>query len=400
MGQRLWTKDFLFTTVSNLFLFFSFQMLIPTLPVYTERLGGDEFAVGMVIGIFTISALLTRPFAGKALDRYNRRNVLIIGLIIFISSVISYHWVTTVLIILSLRFIHGIGWGITTTSYGTIIADIIPSKRRGEGMGYYGLSSTLGMAIAPLLGIWVMNVYGFGLLFFLSMVLAITALIFSQFIRYSPPKPLSKDSEGVKHKDEDMRKNSSFWEGLIEKEALFPSFLVMLFSVTYGGVVSFITLFGKEVGIENVGWFFLANALMVMVVRPISGVIFDRKGHAWVLFPGVISAIIGLGLLSFTTNTYFLVLSALFYGLGFGTIQPSLQAWTINRVTSQRRGAANGTFFSAFDLGIGIGSMLLGMVAKASSYAIMYRISIVLLIVYLIFYLRYIVKKKSSHLSY
>jgi len=378
----LWTRDFIFTTFANLFLFFSFQMLIPTLPVFTEQLGGDEFDVGLVIGIFTISALIIRPFAGKALDTLSKRMILFVGLLIFILSVLGYHLVTTVFLILVLRFIHGIGWGITSTAFGTIVSDIVPAKRRGEGMGYYGLSSTLGMAIAPLIGIWLMINQGFSTLFYVSSLLAVVSLLFIQIISFSPSKETEKKTD------------EAFWNNLFEKKALFPSLLVMLFAVTYGGIVSFITLFGKEVNIDNVGWFFLANALMVMVSRPLAGVLFDRKGHLWVLIPGALFAITGLTILSFTTNLLFLIISALFYGLGFGTIQPALLAWTINRVAPSRRGAANATFYSAFDLGIGLGSMILGIIAKLTSYGMMYRISIALLLLYLVLYLYYLEKDK------
>ena len=388
-NESLWSKEFILITLSNLFLFFSFQMLIPTMPRYMEESGGDQFAVGLVVGIFTISALLIRPFAGKALDTLNRKYVLLIGLIIFAISAFSYQWTTTVLLILSLRFIHGIGWGITTTSFGTIVADIIPSKRRGEGMGYYGLSSTLGMALAPLIGIWIMNTKGFSFLFVTAAILALITLILTQFNTYSKGHQLTEEQE------QSEAKKASLLDGLMEKRALFPSFLILLFAITYGGVVTFITIYGKEQGIENVGWFFMGNAFMVMLSRPIAGKIFDKKGHQAVLIPGVLLATIGLLILSYTTNVMLLVLASLFFGLGFGTIQPSLQAWTINKVPPHRRGAANATFFSAFDLGIGIGSMTLGIVAKWTSYSTMYRLSTILFGIFIITYLLYLKREKN-----
>ncbi|CCQ97290.1 Arabinose efflux permease family protein [[Clostridium] ultunense Esp] len=378
-GEKLWTKDFITVTLANLFLFFSFQMLIPTLPAYVQEKGGNDLAVGMVIALFTVSALITRPFAGNALDRIGRKGVLYAGLLLFTLSAFGYVWTATVFLILFLRFVHGIGWGMTTTSFGTIVSDLIPAKRRGEGMGYFGLSSTFAMALAPLLGLWIMNERGFSFLFLLSTGLAVTAFLISLPIRETKGK---EPVGGVK--------------GLIEPQALFPSLLIMLFALTYGGVVGFITLFGKEVGIANVGGFFLFNALMVMLVRPVSGVLYDKRGAGWVLIPGTISAVMGLLLLSYTHSTGMLYLSAFFYGIGFGTIQPSLQAWTISRVPPGRRGAANGTFFSSFDLGIGLGSVLLGMVAGWFSYGMMYRVSIVFLLLFLVLYAGYGLGKRSQ----
>ncbi|MCF6094636.1 MFS transporter [Microaerobacter geothermalis] len=380
----LWTKDFVLISLSNLFLFTSFQMLIPTLPAYVEDHGGDEFAVGLVIGLFTISALLTRPFAGKALDTIGRRKVLFSGLLIFIASVMGYYWMTSVLLILLIRLIHGIGWGMATTTYGTIVSDLIPPQRRGEGMGYFGLSSNLAMAIGPFFGIWVMNEYGFGVLFFISTILVISAALLSQIIHYHNTPEIGKEEK------------SSRLNGLLERKAFFPSLLVMLLAFTYGGIVSFITLFGDEVHIKNVGWFFLANAGMIMLIRPFAGMLFDKKGHVWVLLPGALFSIAGLFLLSYTTNLYTLIISSILYGAGFGTIQPSLQAWTIHRVAPERRGAANGTFYSAFDLGIGAGAMLLGLVAKWSSYSMMYRLSVFFLGLYLVIYVYYLIKGKKE----
>ncbi|RKD22848.1 MFS transporter [Ammoniphilus oxalaticus] len=387
---RLWTRAFIILTISNLFLFLSFQMLIPTLPVFVANMGGDELAVGMVISVFTISALLARPFAGKALDSMDRRKVLVIGLILFILCSSGYYWMSTIFLVLSLRFIHGIGWGISTTAYGTIVSDLIPQQRRGEGMGYYGLSSNFAMAFAPLIGIWIMNDMGFGPLFTVSVTLGVIGLILSQFIHYPEPQRAPQSSS-----DEPERKGN-FYAGLVERSSLFPSLLMLMISVTYGGIVSFITLFGKEVGIGNVGWFFLGNAVVIMLTRPFAGKLFDMKGHAWVLLPGIICLASGVLLLSFADTTTSLLIAAIFYGFGFGAVQPSLQAWTIDRAAPHRRGAANSTFFSAFDLGIGIGAMGLGAIANASSYALMYRYSAIMTVSFLVVYGWYLVRNRMN----
>jgi MFS family permease len=374
--EPLWTHNFLITAISNLFLFFSFQMLIPTIPIHVAQMGGDDIQVGLVIGLFTIASLLTRPFAGKALDKLGRKQVLIVGLMICTFTIAGYSYMAAVTLILAGRFVHGVGWGISTTSLGTVIADIIPSTRRGEGMGYYGLSNTLAMALAPMSGIWLMNHYGFQKLLFVSSLLAIMSLSSSLFISYPIPSPSKKPGLQLKWSDQ-----------LWERTAIFPSLLLMLTAICYGGIVTFITLFGREVGISNVGWFFLSNAAMVLIVRPLTGVLFDRKGPKWVLIPGAFFTIGGLLLLSYARTEGGLILAALCYGAGFGSLQPALQAWTISRADPSRRGAASGTFFSANDLGIGIGAMVLGAVAKLKgSYADMYRFSIVLMIIYLAVY--------------
>lgn len=374
----LWTKDFVRAIVSNLFLWFSLQMLIPTLPVFVGQRGGDEFSAGMVTGIFTIAALITRPFIGKALDTMDRRKILFLGYALCILAMAGNYRELAVSLILLLRFIHGIGWGIATTTVNTILSDILPAARRGEGMGYFGLSNNLAMAIGPLAGIWIMDRMGFGVLSLIASAIGGLALGLSRPIRY--PQPIRVKKTG----------NPSVWHGMFEPKALFPAFLMSLLCFTYGGIIGFITLFGKEAGVSNIGWFFLSNALMIMLVRPFAGILFDRRGPAWVLLPGACFAGAGLFLLSYASTAYLLILSAMFYGIGFGAIQPSLQAWTINRVEPHRRGVANGTYFTAFDTGIGVGAMVLGGVAKIGGYETMYRISALAMLLFLTVYVFYL----------
>jgi MFS family permease len=374
--KPLWTKAFLITSLSNLLLFFSFQMLIPTIPTHVSQLGGNDVQVGLVIGIFTISSLLTRPFAGRALDLFGRKHVLLVGLAICALTIAGYSYMAAVTLILAARFVHGIGWGMSTTSLGTVIADIIPSERRGEGMGYYGLSNTFAMALAPLTGLWLMHSYGFPRVLLISTLLALLSLFSSLFITYTKPLPVEKSAIRPKLMDR-----------LWERTALLPSVLLLFTAICYGGIVTFITLFGHEAGISNVGWFFLCNASMVLIVRPITGMLFDRKGPEWVLLPGALFTLAGLLLLSYAHSEASLAAAAICYGIGFGSLQPALQAWTIARAAPNRRGAANGTFFSANDLGIGIGAMVLGAIANISgSYALMYRYSTVLILVFMLIY--------------
>jgi MFS family permease len=385
--EPLWTKEFTFLSLSNLFLFFGFQMLLPTLPVFVAEHGGSNTEIGLVVGILTLAAVVVRPFVGIGLDSIGKKLILIIGNLIILAAMGSYFWTATVFTLLMIRFLHGLGWGIATPAYGAIASDIIPASRRGEGMGYFGLGTTLAMALGPFFGIWLAKSYSYDMLFTACLLSTLVSVLLAQFV--SVPSLSGRRSDAP-------QSPVSFVSRLVERQALFPSFLVFMLGVTYGGIVSFITLFGKEAGIANVGWFFLVNALSVFIIRPISGKIFDKKGHFWVLFPAVFASMIGLAILSYASSTMLLILAAIFYGIGFGSIQPSLQAWTINRAEPNRRGAANATFYNAFDLGIGGGGMVLGAVAGVTSYAQMYRYSILFLVIYLAGYILYTRKRKEK----
>lgn len=373
---RLWTNNFILIMVVNLFVFMSFQMLLPTMPVYIQQLGGSEDIVGLVIGIFTITAVALRPFAGRASDTRGRKIVYFFGLIIIIGSTFAYNLMATVVMVLALRLVHGVGWGAATTAAGTIAADVIPKSRLGEGMGFYGLTTVISMAVAPIIGLQIIQIWDFNILFYTSAILVLIAAFFALFIKYRPvdTPPLGKT-------------NGKY--AMYEKEAYKPTALIFLITLTYGSIVSFIALYAAEFKIENIGVFFTAYALTLLISRPFFGRLVDSKGYDYAMIPGIISVGLTMIVLFFAQNLYFFLIAAILYGIGFGAVQPSLQAMAVYNVSPQRRGAANGTFMSGFDLGIGIGSIIWGITAKAFGYDTMYLLAIIPVIIafFLYFYL-------------
>lgn len=367
--ERLWTKDFVIITFISLFSFLSFQMLLPTLPVYATKLGGSDTHAGLVIGVFTFSALLIRPFTGYALDAYGRRGLLIIGLIILGISVFSYSLVPSLLFLLLARFIHGFGWGLTSTSASTVAADVIPKSRMGEGMGYYGLAGTLSMAVAPALGLFIINKYTFNTLFLLATCMAVIALVLAFTVRYR----------------EVSEKALKF--SLIEKAALPPTVVIFFITMTYGAIVSFLVLYSAERGIANIGIFFTIYAIALAISRPFAGRIVDKIGFNIVVIPGIVLIMLAMYILYCAVNINWFLLAAVVYGIGFGAAQPSLQALAIISTPLERRGAANATFFTGFDLGIGLSSIMWGIVAEAIGYSLMYLCTVIPALLGLIFYL-------------
>lgn len=307
------------------------------------------------MGAFTISSLLIRPWAGKALDSRGRKPVFFLGLLIFILSVLAYNWAPTVLILLLLRLIHGFGWGNSSTAAGTIAADFIPKNRLGEGMGYFGLTSTLAMAIAPSIGLYLIYQKGFTTMFLTSAALVLLALLLANFLTY---KPLEVKTAGP--------------QALYEPAAFLPALMIFFCTMTYGSIVTFLALYAKEQGIINIGPFFTVYALTLVFSRPLGGIIGDRKGFHVVVIPGLILVILTMFILSQARSLLTFLLAAPLYGLGFGSLHSTLQAMALKGLPPNRRGAANGTFFSAFDLGIGSGSILWGVVAQHWGYSTMY----------------------------
>lgn len=382
---KLWSKSFLFLMGMNLFVFLGFNMLMPTLPVYIKELGGSNFQASLVIGIFSISALIVRSFTGNATDKFGRKPLLIIGFCFLIVCNISYFW-AAIMGIMILRFFHGIGWGITSTSIATVVSDIVPANRRGEGMGYYSLTSIFAGSVAPIVAIIIMNNGSFKLILTISTILLVIGVLLSKGV----------DIPAVSKRNIDSNKSKGFsMNSLFEKSALFPSFLCFLLAVTFCGIMSYIMLFGKEIGMTNIWIYYVGHVSMILITRPFIGKIFDKKGHAVVIIPGAISVIVGLIVLSYTTSVAGLVIASLFYGFGYGAVQPSLQALAVNRASLERKGAANGTFLSSLDLGFTVGSMLLSLIAQSKSFAVMYRVSSVFMILFLVVYGFSLIKEKN-----
>jgi len=361
----LWSKAFIVITIANFFHFLGFQLLLSTIPIYAQDLGAKETDIGLVVSMLTLFALLIRPLTGGILDIFGKKRLLIIGLFLNLVAIIVYPWARHLPSLLMVRAIHGVGFGISTTAFGTIAADIVPATRRGEGLGIFGLSTTLSMAIGPYIGLRLYDHWGTTLLFTAAALMTIVSLlmVIPLTLTSSPHIPT------IKKKFKDALSLAE----MFEKKAAFPSLLVMLLSLSYGSIIAFLTPYGKSVGLANIGVFFIFNALFVFISRPLAGKLYDTKGLHWVLLPGAISGIIGLYLLGHARTTWAVAVAASFYGLAFGSIQPSMQAWANDRAPRDKRGAANAMFFSAFDLGIGGGAITLGWMAAWLGYARMYE---------------------------
>lgn len=367
----LWTPNFILVCLYALIIFISFQMLMPTIPVYVKQLGGSDLMVGLVVGAFTVSALAVRPWIGIGLDRYGRKLIWLIGTAVFVLAVLGYIWALTIPLLMLVRVMHGFGWGAVTTSSATAIADIVPLPRRGEGMGYFGLGATLGMVVGPALGFFIINDHSFNTLFLFSAGLAVVALL----IAGGTPLPAVRlNSEGVK-------------PALLEPTALLPSLTMLFITTAYGGIVTFIALFGMQHGILNVGFFFTIYAITVMVIRPGCGLLYDRRGPRVVVIPGMLVLATGVFVLAQAASVLGFAVAAVICGLGMGATHPTLQALAVAKCAPNRRGAASATFSSAFDLGIAIGALALGGVVQILGYQAMYNICGAVVLAGLVVYL-------------
>lgn len=388
--EKLWTKSFIVLTISYLLLFLSLQMLLSPFPTYAQQqFHPNGFTLSLVTSLFALSAIITRFATAAVLRKIHRNTILIWGIIIASAATVLYPYAATMTQLLLLRVLFGIGFGMTSTVLPTLVSQIIPRKRIGEGIGYFGLSTSIAMSIGPMVGLWVIKAYGFtslSIIGTLSAVLIIPLLLLTRSIPAQPAKQ-TVDTTTTATSD----KKPSF------ARILPPVLLNTLMSVTYGGILGFLALFGEEKNLGQIGLFFLFIAFTVLIVRPISGRIFDKKGPFPILVPGAIIVVASLVILSYVESLPLLIVSALLYGLGFGAIQPTTQAWILRETPPEKHSTANSLYYNSIDFGVAIGSMVLGVIASATNYSIMYRYSAGVMILFLIVYLTsHILSKKRT----
>lgn len=345
----------------NTLMCMGFYMLMPILPVYAVHdIGLDEGMVGFVIGVFAISSVIGRPISGFSVDRYGRMIVFIPAFIVFTLCFGSYVFATAVFSLLLVRLVHGFSWGVTNTAGATVVADIIPQNLRSQGIGYFGLSMTAAMAIGPSLGVFLTDHFSIKGIFGFSMLLCAIGVGMSFFLK--PPK-IQRDNKSFNVKN------------LFEKRVAGIAFIEFFFGFIYISVMSYATLHGLELHIKGMSVFFLIYALAMAVTRPLGGRVMAKYGPTPLLTSGLASFALGLLMLAFAKGELAFMASGSFLGIGGGFIMPTIMTMAINVVIPQRRGAANATIFTALDIGIGLGAVLFGFVAKRIGYEGMYIIA-------------------------
>ncbi|KAA0544601.1 MFS transporter [Bacillus sp. BGMRC 2118] len=367
MENQLWTKNFISICVTNFLLFLNFYYLLVILPIYSvKELHGPESQAGLIVTVFLIAAIITRPISGQLIQRYGAGPIFILSIFIFLAATVLYYYPDTMFSLLLIRLFHGVGFGMATTAAGTIVADVIPDSRKGEGMGYYGLTMNLAMAIGPFLGITALNLWGIDVMFTISTVFVLIATVTGLFIKL-PKREVTKNSsnnKGLKVSD------------IFEASAIRISLVGGFFALVYSAVLSFVAVYAVEAGFGDIAsYFFVVYAIILILSRPFTGKWFDLYGANVIIYPSILSFAIGLILLSQAETSLLFLVSAAFIGLGWGTAFPSFQTIAIQHAAPVRRGMATATFLSIFDIGVGLGSFIVGVVGARIGFSSLYFIS-------------------------
>ncbi|WP_336771932.1 MFS transporter [Paenibacillus sp. MMO-58] len=389
--DKLWSRSFVTLTVSYLLLFLSLQMLLSPFPTYAkEQFHPNNFALSLVTSLFALAAIVTR-FATAALLRKVHRNVILfVGLVLAAIATVLYPFANSMTSLLILRALFGIGFGMTSTIIPTLVSQIIPKKRTGEGIGYFGLSTSIAMSLGPMIGLSVIKQFGFTTLAMIGTIALVLIIPLLLVMRSIPKQPAKAAPSANKTESGESASGSSTGRMMV------PAILNVLMSVTYGGILGFIALYGAQKHIEQIGLFFLFIVFTVFIIRPISGKLFDRRGPMPIVIPGALVVIASLIILSYAESLPLIIVSALLYGFGFGAIQPTTQAWMLREAAPHQVSFANSLYYNTIDFGVAVGSMLLGIVASASSYSVMYRWAAVAMVIFMLVYLVSLVIDRKS----
>ncbi|WP_018393575.1 MFS transporter [Bacillus sp. 37MA] len=385
---KLWTKDFIIVSSVNFFLTLIFYLLMVTLAVYAvNELDASTSQAGLISGIFIIGTLIGRLFIGRIMDSIGRKRTLFIGLIFFTLTTLLYFVNFGITFLLINRFIHGIALGVASTATGTIVAQIIPATRKGEGIGYYSMSATLATAIGPFIGLYMSQHTSFQMIFSFCLALGIISLITAFFV-YVPA--LEASTKNAETKGFNL---SSF----IEPKALPIAFITLAIAFCYSSVLSFISFYAIEIDLVNTAsFFFVVYAAAVLASRPFTGRLMDVKGANFIMYPAFLIFGAGMLLLSSADKSITLLLAGFLIGLGFGNMQSSTQAIAVKLTPPHRMGLATSTFFIFLDAGLGFGPYLLGFIIPLTGYSTLYVIMGVVILATTVLYYFLHGKKESA----
>ncbi len=345
-STRIYNFHFWLVCLSALLFFASFNMLIPELPSYLSQLGGADYK-GLIISLFTVTAMLSRPFSGKLSDKIGRVPVMMFGSAVCLICSAIYPMLTSIYGFFLLRFVHGFSTGFTPTGQAAYLSDVIPPNRRGEAMGFLGTAGAIGSACGPAIGGLVAMKFGLSTMFYLSSLFAFTSIII-----------LINTQETLKEKKRfrpAMLKITG--SDIFEPRVLAPCLVMVLCAYAYGAVYTLIPDFGTFVGIKNKGLLFTYLTVASLLVRLLAGKASDRFGRVPVLRFSSLLIIISMVIVGLAETQWMLIIGIILYGFGQGTTSPTLLAWATDLSDEHHKGRGVASLYIFMEMGIGLGAI-------------------------------------------
>ena len=414
----LWTRDFILGTLINFVLSCNYFMLTVVMTAYAMDVYYAPAALAaFCASIFIIGTLIARVASPSLRERLGRKRLLILGTAFGCGMSALYLIDTPLWALMGIRLLHGIAYGICSTTIATIVTALVPASRKGEGIGYYMLSVTLGAAIGPFAGILISRHVSYDVLFISAALVLVVAMLLVLPLRVRGPQKssaaaqeelageeLAGSAEGRREEaaaakaatsvSEASGQGGCVWDKVIERGAMPISSVCFLIFFGYSSLLTFLTPFAESVGLTRAASvFFIVYALSMFLTRPFTGRAFDRRGPLLVMIPAFFSFTAGMVMLAFASNDWMILGSALLCGYGVGTVQSCGLAMAVKKAPDDRLSIANATFYMFLDLGVGVGPLLLGLLVPVVGYPLMYiamaGVGLLALVVFLIIRKRY-----------
>jgi MFS family permease len=358
--EKLWNVNYIKVMTANFMIYFAFYLLTPLLPLYlSERFGATKDIIGIVLSGYTIAALLSRPFSGYIVDSFDRKKVLVTCFFVFFIFFAGYIAAGTLLMFAIVRTLHGAPFGSVTVANTTVAIDVLPSSRRNEGIGYYGLSNNLSMAIAPSIGIYVYHATNnFQLLFWIALVMALLGL-------------LAASSVKLKQRETARNNDKISLDRFFLTRAWLMAINIALFGFCFGVLSNYLAIYGKEeLGITSgTGTYFMLLSIGLFLSR-LQGAKSLREGRlTHNAAYGMLISLTGYVLFVSCNNMVAYYISAVLIGLGNGHMYPAFLNMFINVAHHNERGTANSSILTSWDAGFGIGILAGGIIAQYFGYS-------------------------------
>ena len=364
--DKLITIDYCCILIANFLLYFGFWLLLPVLPFYlSEIFQAGNSTIGIVLSCYTVAALCIRPFSVYFLDPFARKPLYLFAYFIFMMAFAGYLIATSLTLFIIFRIIHGVSFGMVTVGGNTVVIDIMPSSRRGEGLGYYGLANNIAMSVGPMFGLFLHDAgISFSTIFCYSLGSCVLGFTSASLVKtpYKPPikrEPISLDR-------------------FILLKGIPAGICLLLLSIPYGMTTNYIAMYSRQIGLQvPTGFFFTCMAVGMAISRIFSGRLVDRGKITQVIATGIYIVILSFFLLSFCANLIVwnsTVCSILFFtialclGIGFGIMFPAFNTLFVNLAPNSQRGTATSTYLTSWDIGIGIGMLTGGYIAEISTF--------------------------------
>lgn len=382
--DRLITPSYCFILAANFLLYFGFWLLIPVLPFYlSEVFGAGNSAIGIILSCYTVAALCIRPFSGYFLDTFARKPLYLLAYFVFMSMFAGYIIAGSLALFIMFRIIHGVSFGMVTVGGNTVVIDIMPSSRRGEGLGYYGLSNNIAMAVGPMSGLFLHDAgMSYTTIFCCSLGSCIAGFLCATLVKtpYKPPvkrEPISLDR-------------------FILLKGIPAGISLLLLSIPYGMTTNYVAMYAKEIGMDvTTGFFFTFMAVGMAISRIFSGRIVDKGKVTQVISAGLYIVVFSFFLLSacvYIISWNVLACGIIFFavalllGVGFGIMFPAYNTLFVNLAPNSQRGTATSTYLTSWDVGIGIGMLTGGYIAEVSTFDKAYLFGACLTIISMLYF--------------